>query len=448
MKWQSDNGRCENDVMQATALRLLSLPVVGLALLFGLTVASRILPIANESSVSMSAAPAQPATLESEMARLQARLKANPDDTNSYALLGMLMLQKARESADAAWYAQAEAAFNKVLKHDAQQQDALIGMGLLALSRHEFSQAAQWGERAIAVNPYRAQAYGVLGDAQVELGEYDAAVKTIQKMVDTRPDIASYSRVSYLRELHGDVAGSIDAMRRAVNAGAPGAEGTLWAQVQLGLLYFNRGDLQVTEVLFGNVLAQQANYAPAQAAIARLRAAQNRTDEALALYQTVISRVPLPQYAIELGELYDHLGRRADAQAQYDLVRAIQQINTNAQMNTDLEMALFEADHGNSERAVVLAREAYRRRPGIHGADALAWALYRDGHFSEARALIREALKLGTQDAMLHYHAGMIALQFDAHEARQHLQTALAINPYFSVYHAPIAEQALMKLGN
>ncbi len=381
------------------------------------------------------------------MARLQARLKANPDDTNSYALLGTLMLQKARESADVTWYAQAEAAFDEVLKRDAQQQDALIGMGLLALSRHEFSQAVQWGERAIAVNPYRAQAYGVLGDAQVELGEYDAAVKTIQKMVDMRPDIASYSRVSYLRELHGDVAGAIDAMRRAVNAGAPGAEGTLWAQVQLGMLYFNKGDLQVAEALFVNVLAQHANYAPAQAAIAKVRAAQNRVDEALALYQTVVSRLPLPQYAIELGELYDHMGRHVDAKAQYDLVRAIQQINANAQMNTDLEMALFEADHGDSRRAVALAREAYRRRPSIHGADALAWALYRDGQFGEARVLIKEALRLGTQDALLHYHAGMIALQFDVEEARRHLETALAINPHFSVHHAPIAQKMLRQIS-
>lgn len=447
MRWELDNRRCENDVMQATALRLLSLPAIGSALLFGLIVAGRILPAANESPAPIPAALAQPATLESEMARLQARLKANPDDTNSYALLGTLMLQKARESADVTWYAQAEAAFDEVLKRDAQQQDALIGMGLLALSRHEFSQAVQWGERAIAVNPYRAQAYGVLGDAQVELGEYDAAVKTIQKMVDMRPDIASYSRVSYLRELHGDVAGAIDAMRRAVNAGAPGAEGTLWAQVQLGMLYFNKGDLQVAEALFVNVLAQHANYAPAQAAIAKVRAAQNRVDEALALYQTVVSRLPLPQYAIELGELYDHMGRHVDAKAQYDLVRAIQQINANAQMNTDLEMALFEADHGDSRRAVALAREAYRRRPSIHGADALAWALYRDGQFGEARVLIKEALRLGTQDALLHYHAGMIALQFDVEEARRHLETALAINPHFSVHHAPIAQKMLRQIS-
>lgn len=423
------------------------MPAIGAAMLLGviaMNIFSR-----NENGVpsSLPSSPSQPATLESEMARLQARLKDNPNDANSYALLGTLMLQKVRVNVDANLYVQAEAAFNEALKRDPHQQDALIGMGSLALSRHEFQQAAKWGEQAIAANPYRAQAYGVLGDAQVELGRYDDAVKTIQRMVDTRPDIASYSRVSYLRELNGDVAGAIDAMTKAVNASAPGAEGTLWAQVQLGLLYFNKGDLQTAEALFSNALAQQANYAPAQAAIAKVRAAQGRNDEVIALYQTVVSRLPMPQYAIELGELYDSVGRRVDAKEQYDLVCAIQQLNANAQMNTDLEMALFEADHGNPVKAVVLARAAYQKRPGIHGADALAWALYRNAHYGEARALIKAALKLGTKDAMLHYHAGMIALEFDANEAKQQLQTALAINPHFSIYHAPIAQKTLERLN-
>lgn len=421
------------------------MPAIGAALLLGVIVVNRFSQDASMPAL-LPSAPAQPITLDSEMARLQARLKDNPNDANSYALLGTLMLQKVRENADAGLYAQAEAAFNEAIERDPHQQDALIGMGSLALSRHEFAQAVKWGGQAIAANPYRAQAYGVLGDAQVELGRYDEAVKTIQKMVDTRPDIASYSRVSYLRELHGDVPGAIDAMRRAVNAGAPGAEGTLWAEVQLGLLHLNKGDLPTAEALFSNVLAQQANYAPAQAAIAKVRAAQGRNDEAIALYQTVVSRLPMPQYAIELGELFDNLGRPADAKAQYDLVRAIQQLNANAQMNTDLEMALFEADHGNPVKAVALARTAYRQRPGIHGADVLAWALYRNGHYGEARALMKEALKLDTRDALLHYHAGMIALEFDADEARQHLQTALAINPHFSIRHAPIAVKTLMAL--
>ncbi len=393
-------------------------------------------------------APTQaPATAKDQIERLQLRLKASPNDPTAYAQLGILMLARVRETADPQLYVQSELAFNEALKRDPKQLDALIGMGSLALSRHDFAEAITWGEKAQKLNPYRAQIYGVIGDAQVELGRYADALQTIQKMVDTRPDIASYSRVSYVRELHGDVSGAIDAMERAATAGTPGAEGTLWSQTYVGHLYFNKGDLKSAEQIYSNVLAQQSSYPYAMGGLAHVRAAQGRTDEAITLYQSILNRLPLPQYAIELGELYDSLGKPREAAAQFDLVRAIQQLNIGASMNTDLEMALFEADHGDTAKAVTLARAAYAKRPSIHGADALAWALYRNGQVDEARSYAQEALKLGTKEAMLHFHAGMIAQTFDVAQAQQHLQTALDINPHFSQRYAPTARETLHKLG-
>ncbi len=386
------------------------------------------------------------ATAQDHIQQLQQRLKANPNDTTAYAQLGMSMLARVRETADPQLYVQSEQAFNEALKRDPNQIDALIGMGSLALSRHDFAEAITWGEKARVLNPYRAQIYGVIGDAQVELGRYDSAVQTIQKMVDTRPDIASYSRVSYVRELHGDIPGAIEAMERAATAGSPGAEATLWSQTYIAHLYFNKGDLKNAEQIYSAVLAQQPGYPYAMGGLARVRAAQGRTDEASTLYQSILNRLPLPQYAIELGELYDSLGKTREATAQFDLVRAVQQLNAGANMNTDLEMALFEADHGDTARAVTLARSAYAKRPSIHAADALAWALYQNGQADEARPYTKEALKLGTQDAMLHFHAGMVALSFDAAEAQKHVQTALDINPHFSQRYAPAARDALQKM--
>ncbi len=417
------------------------------ALILASVIAYRTLqPILTPSA--QTGAPTQaPATAKDQIERLQLRLKTNPNDTTAYAQLGLLMLARVRETADPQLYAQSEQAFNEALKRDPNQLDALIGMGSLALSRHDFAEAITWAEKARVLNPYRAQIYGVIGDAQVELGRYADALQTIQKMVDTRPDIASYSRVSYVRELHGDVSGAIDAMERAANAGTPGAEGTLWSQTYIGHLYFNTGDLKSAEQIYSNVLAQQPSYPYAMGGLARVRAAQGRTDEAIALYQSILNRLPLPQFAIELGEVYDSLGNTREAAAQFDLVRAIQQLNANADMNTDLEMALFEADHGDTAKAVTLARAAYTKRPSIHGADALAWALYRNGQVDEARPYAQEALKLGTKEAMLHFHAGMIAQTFDATLAQQHLQTALDINPYFSQRYAPTARETLQKLG-
>jgi tetratricopeptide (TPR) repeat protein len=421
------------------------------ALIFSAALAARLIQAQSPFPTSPTRDNSEfvPITARSSIERLQAHLKIYPNDTNAYAQLGASMLQRVRENADPSLYIQAEGAFSEALKRDSQQLDALIGMGSLALSRHEFAQALIWGEKALAVNPYRAQIYGVIGDAQVELGRYADAVQTIQKMVDTRPDIASYSRVSYLRELHGDVPGAIDAMTRAAKAGAPGAEPTLWALTYIGHLHFNMGDLKRAEEMYAAALQQQPGYAYAQAGIARVRAAQGRYDEAIAIYQSILDKLPLPQWAIELSEVYTATGKSEQALAQLDLVRAIQQLNADAAMNVDLEMALFEADHGDPAKAVALARAAYAKRPSIQGADALAWALYHAGEFDEAWTHAQEALKLGTKDALLHFHAGMIAAELEGHggEAQRLLRTALDINPHFSVRYAPIAQMALAKLA-
>jgi tetratricopeptide (TPR) repeat protein len=133
----------------------------------------------------------------------------------------------------------------------------------------------------------------------------------------------------------------------------------------------------------------------------------------------------------------------------HDLVRAIQQLNTRAGMNVDMEMALFNADHGTDPvQALEQARAAYTARPSIYGADTLAWALYRAGNYTEAQEYNQEALRLGTRDAMLHYHAAMIAYALeDLPLTRQHLQQAIAINPYFSVRYASEARALLTELN-
>ncbi len=370
---------------------------------------------------------------DTSITRLQETLRQNPDNSHAYAQLGLALLQKVRETGDASLYLQAKGALDEALARDPQQMDALVGQGILALALHDFEGALTWAEKARAVNPYRAEVLGIMVDAQVELGRYDEAVATAQAMVDMRPDLTSYSRVSYLRELHGDVPGAIEAMRAAASAGAPGAEATVWTQVQLGHLYFNSGDLEQAEQSYRQALHFRPGYAYAAAGLARVQAATGDVEGAIAAYEDVIERLPLPEFVISLGELYEATGQMAQAQAQYDLVRAMQQINAGSGMAVDLEMALFNADHGaDPQEALQQARAAYAQRPGIYGADALAWALYKNGEFAEAERLIGEALRLGTQDAMLYYHAGKIYEALgDEQRAKEMLATALSINPYF-----------------
>lgn len=394
-------------------------------------------------------APA-PVELSSEtmIAQLQTDIANNPEDAFAYAQLGLAYLQQVRLTGDASLYTLAEDALNMALVHDSEQVDALIGQGILALARHDFAGALVWAEQARALNPYRAQVVGIMVDAYMELGAYERAVEMAQVMVDLRPDLASYSRVSYVRELHGDPAGAILAMTAAVKTSAPGSEAYLWTQVQLGHLYFNQGDWAEAQAIYEEALFFDADYAYALAGLAHVEAANGNYEAAIARYERLVERLPLPEFVGDLADLYRVTGRDRDAQNQIALVEAMQRLNESAGMNVDLEMAYFIADHNLAPlEAVEQARGAYETRPGIYSADTLALALYHTSDYDSAWQYSQEALRLGTQDARLHYHAGLIAhARGDWETAHYHLDQALTINPAFSIRHAAHAQQLLQDL--
>ncbi|MBA3534246.1 MAG: tetratricopeptide repeat protein [Ardenticatenales bacterium] len=418
-------------------------------LLFAGSIATRLLLDRLLPPTTISAP--RPAELSDEQTILkwQEALRQNPENSYAYTQLGLALLQRVRETADPMLYNQAEQALTEALQRDPQQLDAMIGQGILALARHDFQAALGWGEKAHALSPHRAQALGVMVDALVELGRYEEAAQVLQQMVNLRPDLPSYSRVSYLRELHGDTAGAIAAMQQAVQAGRPGTESMLWTQVQLGHLYFNSGDLARAEEAYRKALYLRPDYAYALAGAARVQAARGDHQEAIVAYQQLADRLPLPEFVIALGELYEVTGKSTEAERQYDLVRAIQQINGSAGMAVDMELALFDADHGeNPEEALQRARRAYRERPSLYAADALAWTLYHAGHVDEARQVSQEVLRLGTRDAALLYRAGVIAhAAGEPDVARDYLQQALQINPFFSLLYAPRAQALLDQLA-
>ena len=430
--------------------RVVLMFVVALLFLAGALVAQR-----GNDALTVTSAPVprsarfgQTLTLQAMIEQMQARIARSDHDHEAYAQLGLLFLQRVRSNGDAADYERADQALSAALAREPQQVDALVGKGILALALHDFRGALEWAEQARAINPLRPDILGIMTDAYVELGQYEAAVATLQQMMDLRPGLAAYSRTAYLRELHGDVDGAISMMELAAETGVPGDEPTLWTMVQLGNLYFNRGDLAAAENLYQAALRQSPNYVYAQAGMARVWAAQGRVEDAIAHYRQVVTRIPLPEFTIALGELLEATGDMAGAREQYEVVELVQRLNAAAGMNVDLEMALFASDHSADKvAALTQAEAAYANRQTVHTADVLAWALFHNGRADEARTYMEEVLRLGTQDARLYYHAGMIALaEGDNEDARRYFARALEINPYFSPLYAPQAAQVLAEL--
>jgi len=288
----------------------------------------------------------------------------------------------------------------------------------------------------------------VIADAQIELGRYEDAAATLQTLVDLRPDANAYARVAYLRELHGDIPGAEEMLQRAIAGNGPNAEHLAWLLTQLGQLHCNHSALAQAEDDYRRALAILPAYAPALAGLGRVRFAQGDSDQAEQLLTQAIQILPLPEFALLLGDLYAAAGRDEDARQQYELVRVMQRLYRANGVNLDLELALFAADHGDDPHTVVQqARAAYAQRPGIQAADTLAWALYRAGQFEAARRYAGQALSLGTQDPLLLFHAGMILRQAgDTNQARYYLERALALNPHFSIRFAPEARRTLEEL--
>jgi tetratricopeptide (TPR) repeat protein len=394
-------------------------------------------------------APARvPDALDDRIVSLQDQLREQPDNNKAATSLGLAYLQKARESGDPSYYPKAEELLINAWEGDNKDYKAATGLGTLALARHDFSQGLEWGEKAKSINAYYAPAHAVMGDALVELGRYDEAVTEIQEMVDLRPDVTSFTRVSYIRELMGDVPGAVDAMERAAQAGAGRAENLAWVQVQLGNLAFNQGDLKEARTQYEASLRTVDGYVYGNAGLAKVAAAEGDFTTAISLYQTAIRTNPLPEFVIALGDAYTAAGQPNTAEDEYALVDAMIQLHTSNGVDTDIELALFLTDHDRElDRALEQARAGYVRRPSIKAADVLAWTLYKSGNYAEAQKYSQEALRLGTKDALMLFHAGMIESALgNAEAATSYLENALAINPHFSIIYAPVAQATLSQL--
>ena len=404
------------------------------------TAASDVLPssVAAELAKGFSAGDTQ-----AEVAGLQAELRLNPHDVKALGTLGLAYQQRVRETGDPTYYTKADGILHRALALAPRDLIATAGLGQLALSRHQFRHALAIGRRARAISPTTAGVYGIIGDAEVELGRYRDAFRAFDRMAAIKPDVASYARVSYARELRGDVTGAERAMELAGSSAVGEREPSSWTHVQLGLLYLGHSHPGLALRELRLALALDPSYYVALDGMAQVQASLGHLRTALAYERQAVDRVPLPAQVGLLGDLYRAVGNRSAASREYALIDVIERLLAANGVRNDLDVALFDVDHGmRLAHALVLARKGYAERPSVVGDDVLGWALARNGRCTAALPWSQRSLRLGTRDAVKYFHRGMIerCLGHDA-DAGVWFRRALTLNPRFSVVWAPVARR-------
>jgi tetratricopeptide (TPR) repeat protein len=424
---------------------------IGVLILVGLAVRRVVNPTGpKEGSLNEFRAANKPSTPADTRIRIAQRaVEQSPNKSEVYNLLAAAFMQKARETGDFGFNSRAEAALVRSCEVELDNYDAIKLRAKLLLTYHRFSEALEAARRAQTLRPTDHDNYGAITDALVELGEYAGAIQAAQRMVDLRPDSASYARVSYLRSLHGDGEGAIEAMKVAVKAANPNdPEGAAWCRVHLGDELMNMGNRAEAEGEYQRALYTFPDYPLALAAKARARVAAGDFEKAIQFYERAQNRVPLPDTAIALGDLYTRVGRADDAKRQYELVEFVER-NSAASGTYSRQLAMFWTDHGEKlDEALTIAQRERSVRQDIYTCDALAWILFKNKRLDEAKKSIDEALRLGTRDARLFYHAGIIYNELgDRQKAAQYLKLALQINSNFDVIQVDLAKKALVALN-
>ncbi|GII55930.1 hypothetical protein Pth03_43190 [Planotetraspora thailandica] len=409
--------------------------VLGLASV--LTVGAALIPGDRQSpTVVVGAAyqtgenPVLATSLKDAIRALTARLQRLPDDHQAWAQLGSAYVQQARLTADPSFYPRAEQALARSVALRPGNFAALTGQAALAAGRHDFAEAVRLARVSEAANPYGVDAQAVLADAYTQLGRYGEATRAIDRMMALHPGVAAFTRASYDAELHGDRAAARRMLERALGDAFSPAD-IAYCRHYLGELALHSGDLKGATKQYRLALEAAPDFTPALAGTARAAALSGRPAEAADLYATVVARLPLAQYVTEYGEVLSAAGR--DPGEQWALLRAQRDLMKEAGVKDDLTWAEYEADHGSPARAVEHARAEYARNPNVVAADALAWALHRDGRDREALPYAREATATGWRNALLHHHRAEIERSLGmGEEARKSAAMVRDIDPAFS----------------
>ncbi|MFI9777104.1 tetratricopeptide repeat protein [Streptomyces sp. NPDC051956] len=379
-------------------------------------------------------------------------LRAHPRDDRTWAALGAAYVERGLRTADSAYYPKAERALRTSLKtRPSGNVDALNGLAALANARHDYRAAKKWGEASVKLAPKRWTTYPLLIDTYGQLGDYKAVDRALKKLTGLRSGAAVMAREG---QVYRDRGWRDDALATLTDAAALASTPSEQAAClhRVGELAWERGEPAEALNYFSQALAADPDHDASLAGKGRALVSLGRTTEAVQAYRSALTKRPRPEYALEMGELYESIGFSDAAKAQYDLLRKRVEADGANGVDDSLLLGRFESDHGDPRAAVTRLRAEWERAPSVQTADALGWALHKAGDDKEALKYAKRATDPehgGTvRSALIAYHRGEVEreLELDG-PARRHIGEALRINPAFSPLLAPLAKEALTALG-
>jgi len=364
-----------------------------------------------------SAAGAEWLNAKQAMQGLIADIEKNPNDNKSKIKLAEAYVQEGRVTGDYNYYdVAALKLLDEVLAQEPNDFEALATQATVYLNQHHFQQGLDVGKQVQQLYPHASFAYGILTDANVELGHYDDAMKAVDSMCAIRPDLRSYSRISYLREILGDVDGAKEAMKMAVQAGVPGMEQTEWCRVYLGKLYELTGNIDTAEMIYTAANAARPNYAFALAGLGRVERAKKNYPQAINYFEEANSLIKDNAFGEDLIELYQLNGEKDKATAMANQTINILLANSNASQNntnaghySDKELTYVYLTLKDYDNALKHAKLEYDRRPdNIDVNEMMAWVYYKRGEFSQALPYAEKSLRTGSKNPELLCRTGLI----------------------------------------
>lgn len=384
------------------------------------------------------------------IAEAEARVLDDPTFVPGLVALAEGYFARTGQTGDPRWLVKADEAGRRAVAADPAAFAAYDALAVIAASRHRFEEALGYARRSLAIAPTRVAPVSIQVDSLIELGRYPQGFAAAQRRLDLRPDLGSYSRASYARELVGDRAGAIRLMRLAIGTTAPGSDDRATARAQLGLILLDQGQIRAAEREVRSALAELPGNTNATFVLARALVDRGELAQAEPLLEKVVADLPEPDHLAALATVERALGDHVAARGHVaEMRRAFDDLEASGS-NVDLDRPMMEADFRRPTQGdVAMARRGQRTHPSIRTDQALGWVLTRTGRCAEGDRYATRSLRLGTKNALLLFHAGMAASCNGRRDvARQRLSDALELNPALTLRWAETARRELAALAS